>query len=511
MRTRVLAGAGASLALALVLGFIAGPSPALASGPIRVTTDADSLAIDGACSLREAIRAANLDTRVDACRAGRGADTIRLAAGTYTLALVGLDEDAALQGDLDITADLVIKGAGRDRTIVDAASLDRVFDIYAPARVSMTGLTITHGYLDWGAPARLGAGISNGGTLHLDAVKIADNAAFDGGGGIHSTGRLVMTGSIVSGNGARDGSGGIQATGDTRLDRVEILGNGSSSLAGAPWREDPGDAGGLDVTGYLLLTRSLVSGNSGGGEWAGGGVAMAHGMVIDTTISGNSSTVCGPGGIAMVDAVLMSSTVSGNTAAGNCSWAAGIMAFDSTILNSTVSGNSIWTSSLPAAGGILASGTMIVGSTISANTFWTNREEQDSAAGLLAASGESTTLAGTILAGNLSDTGPGDCGGAVASGGWNLVGDPAGCDFVATAADLVGVDPRLGPLADNGGPTLTHALLPGSPAIDAFACRWGARRLTVLPVDQRGVRRPQDGDGDGRSRCDIGSVEMRGR
>jgi hypothetical protein len=192
-------------------------------------------------------------------------------------------------------------------------------------------------------------------------------------------------------------------------------------------------------------------------------------------------------------------------------WAAGIEAFDSTILNSTVSGNSIWTFSLPAAGGILASGTMIVGSTISANTFWTNREEQDSAAGLLAASGESTTLAGTILAGNLSDTGPGDCGGAVASGGWNLVGDPAGCDFVATAADLVGVDPRLGPLADNGGPTLTHALLPGSPAIDAFACRWGARRLTVLPVDQRGVRRPQDGDGDGRSRCDIGSVEMRGR
>lgn len=510
-RRRVGAVAAGSAALALMLAFVPSPEPARAGGPINVTTQADSLALDGACSLREAIRAANLDEPVDACRAGTGVDTIRLPAGAYTLAIAGVDEDDGLQGDLDIAADLTIRGAGIGQTIVDAAGLDRVFDVFSPAHVRMTDLTIMGGALEDDSLVRQdGAGISNGGSLNLADATVQGNTTLGRGGGIYSTGPLVMTDSLVTGNGSRDGSGGIESSGDTRLDRVEISGNGSSSLAARPGRGDPGDAGGLDVSGYLLLSRSVVSGNRGGGEWAAGGVAMGRGVVIESTIRENSTSSCGPGGIAMVGATLQSSTVSGN-AGGYCAEAGGVIAFDSTIVNSTISGNIAGDYGVTAsAGGMLASGTTIIGSTIAANLNLADPAwASGGAAGIMAEADAPTTLFATIVAGNLGPNGATpDCVGALTSGGHNLVGDATGCTFAATVSDLVGTDALLGPLADNGGPTETHSLLPGSPAIDAFECAHGDPG-PCLAVDQRGVRRPQDGDGDHRKVSDIGSVEVR--
>jgi hypothetical protein len=98
--------------------------------------------------------------------------------------------------------------------------------------------------------------------------------------------------------------------------------------------------------------------------------------------------------------------------------------------------------------------------------------------------------------------------GAFASGGHNLIGDGSGStgfvngvngDQVGTAANPI--DPRLGPLANNGGPTRTHALLAGSPAIDA------SDNSAAPATDQRGVARSRDGDDDGTSVVDIGAFE----
>jgi CSLREA domain-containing protein len=81
--------------------------PVRANSTIIVTTTNDELNSDGDCSLREAIRAANLDIAIDACSAGSGTDTIVVPAGTYTLTIVGSDEDNGLTGDLDVTSSTV--------------------------------------------------------------------------------------------------------------------------------------------------------------------------------------------------------------------------------------------------------------------------------------------------------------------------------------------------------------------------------------------------------------------
>ncbi|NIM52595.1 MAG: CSLREA domain-containing protein, partial [Gemmatimonadales bacterium] len=104
---------------------------------ITVNTTDDELNADGDCSLREAITAANTDAVVDTCTAGSGTDTITVPAGTYTLSIAGTGEDAAATGDLDVTDDLTINGAGADSTIIDGGGIDRVLHV-DPASMGVT-------------------------------------------------------------------------------------------------------------------------------------------------------------------------------------------------------------------------------------------------------------------------------------------------------------------------------------------------------------------------------------
>jgi hypothetical protein len=114
-----------------------------------------------------------------------------------------------------------------------------------------------------------------------------------------------------------------------------------------------------------------------------------------------------------------------------------------------------------------------------------------------------SAVSNSILAGNLAGAVGSECRGTLASEGHNLIQDPSGCTIAGdTTGNLLGVDPLLGPLADNGGPTQTRALLPGSPALNAGdPAVPGSGKTACEPTDQRGVDRPQQ------LRCDIGAFE----
>src|SRR3954452_23920216 len=145
-------------------GALALPGNAFAAA-ITVDTNADALAADGHCSLREAISSANADappfSGAGECAPGSGSDDISLPAGLFKLTIAGAGEDANATGDLDITGGLTLKGAGASSTTVDGNHLDRVFDVAAGKNVSLSGLTITGGRTadgTNGSPASAGAG-----------------------------------------------------------------------------------------------------------------------------------------------------------------------------------------------------------------------------------------------------------------------------------------------------------------------------------------------------------------
>jgi hypothetical protein len=106
-------------------------------------------------------------------------------------------------------------------------------------------------------------------------------------------------------------------------------------------------------------------------------------------------------------------------------------------------------------------------------------------------------LRSTILALNNALTGP-NCYGTIGSGGHNLLGTKAGCIFTSATGDKLNKAPKLGPLTANGGSTRTMALLGGSPALDAIP-----KADCLVPVDQRGVSRPQH------PRCDMERTSAR--
>ncbi len=204
----------------------------------------------------------------------------------------------------------------------------------------------------------------------------------------------------------------------------------------------------------------------------GGGVRTVGPLdVIDSTIAGNGAN--SGGGISAAGPVtLVRSTVSGNIA----STGGGLAADDATLVNSTISGNT--------GGGIIAGGSLALSNaTITENV----------GSGVTASS---VVLRNTIVAGNI----PADCVVASSMGdAYNIDGDGS-CGL--SGSDQPSVFPLLGPLADNGGPTFTHALLAGSPAIDkGNPAAPGSGGTACSSPDQRGGARP---DGPG---CDVGAFE----
>jgi predicted outer membrane repeat protein len=418
---------------------------------IAVNSTADNLTSgDGLVTLREAIIAANSDGMTDLGEMGSGTDTIILSAGTYTLDLAGTNEDAALDGDLDITSSIIIQGAGAATTIIDAASIERVLHVLGTGNLILDGVTLTGGNADDGG------GIYNDeGTLLVSNSTISGNSAESEGGGIYSDGLLSVNNSTVSGNSAGDDGGGIYGDGTT------------------------------------IVSNSIVSGNSaedtGGGIYAGGPVT-----VINSTVSGNSADNGGGLGSDSDSITVINSTVSGNTAGDR---GGGIYNFadPTTVINSTISGNTAGEQ-----GGGIYSDDML---TVSNSTITDNTAPDGYGSGIAHDGGDLTTITSTIVSGNTNsdiDIDGGDTS-VITSGGNNLIGTSNVIAAFNQSGDITGVtDPGLDPLADNGGLTQTHALQAGSAAIDAGS------NPNNLTFDQRG-------DGFDRvfgSAADIGAFEV---
>lgn len=341
----------------------------------------------GLCSLRAAIQESNAEP---------GLNVVILPSGTYTLTIPddGTGEEEAAAGDLDITEDLDLQGAGATTTIIDGGELDRVIHAMGAASVNIEGVTIQNG---------IGGGIWVGSPfgptlLTLSDSILRDNQAWRGGGlGVNTGAEARLNRVLITGNRASDGGGGVY-----------LSGNDGTFMGGA----------------RATFVNVTLSGNSA----LGGGAILTHGQLT-----------------------LINSTVAENTSEGEMGGA--LMAVAS-----------------------LASGTLEQAETYVQNTIVANNE-----------------------GGNCVDFSYGWPLRNIQSWGSNLdSGDT--CGF-SSANDLTEAAPLLEPLADNGGETSTHALLPFSPAIDA------ASDDSCPTVDQRGMVRPQDGDGDGAARCDMGAFE----
>jgi hypothetical protein len=312
--------------------------------------------------------------------------------------------------------------------------------------------------------------VSDTGDLTLNDLAIANgltaiHSKGDPGGGILNAGTLTLNNCTVSGN----------ATGD-----------GSDGNSGG----DGGDGGGIFNGGTLTMTGCTVSGNTTGN---GGNGSASGGGGGDGGDGGDGGGIANEG-----TANLNNCTISGNTTGHGG---------DGT-RNGGEGGDG---------GGIVTDGTVgLANCTITQNTagnggIGTNTNGHGGAGGGVAQEDEPVYLKNTILGLNsIAGTGKGpDCSGTLTSKGYNLIQHTLDCTFVPITGDITLQLPKLEPLANNGGPTQTHALMSDSMAVDSgnpAGCTDTGDNL--FTTDQRGAPRPVDGGSGRGDNCDIGAYEF---
>ena len=318
-----------------------------------------------------------------------------------------------------------------------------------------------------------GGGLFNAGTTTLDGVTVSNNSAVQGkadGGGVLNdmAGALGITGGSVTGNTAARAGGGVENNaGTVNATNATFTGNRAGVNGGA-----------LHASGAATntITLSKVTGNLAGTN--GGGLWITSGGKLDllgATVSGNSANRGGgvyndgAGGAITVTA----STLSGNTATmggGGLFSSGGSVVFS----NATVSGN---------ASGGTGGGVAVTGGTLDLRNATVAFNTASSGGGVSNVGGGVSAVS-SIIATNTAGTGK-DVAGALTSNGSLLLGSDSGATVTTGSGDLINADPMLAPLADNGGPTLTHDLMAGSRAINTGA------NPDNLPNDQRGMGFPR--------------------
>ncbi len=371
--------------------------------------------------------------------------------------------------------------------------------------VKLDGLNITLGRAL--NPLDSGGGIFNTGFLSVSNCILVDNIATSSGGAIYNSGTLTVTNSAFFNNIAQTGGGGIYNDGILYVTSSTLSGNRTmyAAVTGAS------SGGGIYNSGILSVTNSTLSGNLATDD--GGGIYSSDTLtVINSTFSINRAISVG-GGFYLLGggtARVSNSTINNNTSdfsAGGIGNAGNLA-----LINSTLTGN---LANLDG-GAIFNNGTgqvNVYNSTIVYNMADADADINGGQAGGVYNTG-AFNMRNTLLAGNSVSGAPvyNDCSGTISSYGRNLIGAPyndtsGSCTVITgtgTWAQLNDLN-LLGILQDNGGPTKTVALLPGSNAIDqgdlAFGCL--GPDASSLATDQRGVARPQG------ARCDIGAYELR--
>ncbi len=434
---------------------------------VDTTTDSNATAYQACtgvandCSLRGAISKANADAANEYI--------INLPAGTYQLTIPGRAEDGNATGDLDLIngSTITIKGAGADVTFIQAGAstatgIDGVLDV-------LTGtLTLQDVTIRYGNNLDSGGGILNedAGTTVIQTSVVINNMASKDGGGIENWGSLTLINNQVLSNTVTNGVGGgidnYNGTVTVTLSTISYN-DASAGIGGGIYN------GGDSSAGVITISNTLISGNQalqGGGIGNDLGDVGSEVHIYRSALVNNTATSGSGGGIASFNTGLLyvtNSTFSGNSAS---STGGAIYAEDNSVIaNSTFFGNSA-----PVGGGIEGAGL-------------------------------ATVLRNSILT---QQTG-GDCA-ATISGSNNLIDDlTCGAAPSFRVGAVTNFDATL---RDNGGNTPTHALLPGSNAIDAGSGGCPDAGGTPLTMDQRGSTRPVDYDRDSTATCDIGAFEL---
>lgn len=277
---------------------------------ITVNTTVDELNNNGNCSLREAVRAANLNAAVDACAPGSGADEIVFAAGVtpgvFTLTIPGIDivgsfdTDDAETGDLDVIEDLSIKGGGAAATVIDGGGIvEQVFHALGPAGVTLSiqDVALTNGVRGVRLGQYFSSGVGSGNLVITDSI-IYDNSGI----GIHAVLEIPSDSvSITRSTVANSGTEGIGVTGlgTVRIMDSSVLGSGTNGVRmDAATAEIVNTTIALNDTGTLndtalvgdniILLNSTVSGNNLG-SWGP--------VTLHNSIYGDNLVDCVPGDI----------------------------------------------------------------------------------------------------------------------------------------------------------------------------------------------------------------------
>ncbi len=456
--------------------------------------------------------------------------------------VVGLDKNLTIIGAFTAT-DWSTAQPGTYVTTLDAVQGGRVITINGSIKVKLENLTLTGGQISDG-----GAGIYNpsGGSVILSNTLVSSNTATNGGGIYNTTGgRLDMINSTVSSNTSSVDAGGIMNNSSVVMTNSTVSYNKSSANGGGIYNTTGGSlvmtnsvvstntalsyGGGIynQNNGQLAITRTTISTNT---AFWGGGIYNADtttASISQTVIKDNKATGTQGGGIWNEGLLsLSSSAVSSNTVVsspvgkggGIYNKDAGVLAITGTtiaynsvpdqgggiyndspsltLLNSTFSSNSSGDGA-----GALYSINFFTGAKLTNVTVVSNTVSND-AAGLFSQHGN-LQLKNSLVALNTGG-GSQNCNNDITSLGYNIDGnDDCGLNAVG---DQKNVNPQVGPLQDNGGPTigagsgealLTHALLSSSPALGKGVCVAG------LTTDQRGEVRPNPAA----TPCDIGAYE----